>query len=341
LLLKPNDRPDLGAARLHRPVYDEGAESGDRFTVDEVSIARWGGLHRATIAAISQPATWGWAAMSRRDLKDRVILVTGASRGGGKGIALVLGEYGAIVYVTGRSVRGGPMTLDRPGTIDDTAEAVTARGGTGIAVRCDHTQDDHVRALFDRIRREHGRLDLLVNNAWSGYEIAPRSSFDFWDIEWRHWDLMFTGGLRATAYASVLAAPMMIQAGRGLIVNMTWVLDRPHGHAFYEVVKNATNKLTEQMADDLRPHGIACVAVSPGFMRLERMDLSPETAAKAESPEFPGRAIAALAVDENVLAKSGRVMTTPELAREYGFTDVDGKQQSTFWDEHWAGTWDA
>jgi NAD(P)-dependent dehydrogenase (short-subunit alcohol dehydrogenase family) len=146
---------------------------------------------------------------------------------------------------------------------------------------------------------------------------------------------MFQGGLRAAAIASMLAAPPMIEAGRGLIVNITWVLDRPHGVTFYEVVKNATNRLTEQMADDLRPHGVACVAVSPGFMRLERMDMSPETAAKAESPEFPGRAIAALAADPNVLAKSGSVLTTPALAREYGFTDLDGKQQSTFWDEHW------
>jgi NAD(P)-dependent dehydrogenase (short-subunit alcohol dehydrogenase family) len=274
-----------------------------------------------------------------RRLEGKVALVTGASRGGGKGIALVLGEEGATVYVTGRSVGGEPTTLGRPGTIDDTADEVTARGGTGIPVRCDHTDDAQVERLFERIRGDHGRLDLLVNNAWSGYEIMPWSTFDFWEIEWRHWDLMFHGGLRATAFASTLAAPMMIEAGSGLIVNMTWVLDRPHGHAFYEVVKNATNKLTEQMADDLRPHGIACVAVSPGFMRLERMDLTSELAAKAESPEFPGRAIAALAADPNVLEKSGRVLTTPELAREYGFTDIDGKQQSTFWDEHWAGTW--
>jgi NAD(P)-dependent dehydrogenase (short-subunit alcohol dehydrogenase family) len=216
---------------------------------------------------------------------------------------------------------------------------VTARGGTGIAVRCDHTDDAQVEALFDRIRREQERLDVLVNNAWSGYEIAPDPSLAFWEIEWRHWDLMFDGGLRAAAFASMLAAPMMIAAGSGLIVNVTWVLDRPHGHAFYEVVKNATNKLTEQMADDLRPHGIACVALSPGFMRLERMDLTPDVAAKAESAEFPGRAIAALAADPNVLARSGRVFTTPGLAREYGFTDVDGKQQSAFWDEHWAGKW--
>ncbi|HET7857532.1 MAG TPA: SDR family NAD(P)-dependent oxidoreductase [Gaiellaceae bacterium] len=277
--------------------------------------------------------------MSAQRLKEKVVLVTGASRGGGKGIALALGDEGAIVYVSGRSVRGEPTTLGRPGTIDETADEVTARGGAGIAVRCDHTDDAQVEALFDRVRREQGRLDLLVNNAWSGYEISPSGDLSFWEIEWRHWDLMFTGGLRAAAFASTLAAPMMIKAGSGLIVNITWVLDRPHGHAFYEVVKNATNKLTEQLADDLRPHRIACVAVSPGFMRLERMDLTPELAAKAESAEFPGRAIAALASDPDVLSKSGGVFTTPALAREYGFTDVDGKQQSAFWDEHWAGTW--
>jgi NAD(P)-dependent dehydrogenase (short-subunit alcohol dehydrogenase family) len=133
-----------------------------------------------------------------------------------------------------------------------------------------------------------------------------------------------------------VAAPIMIQAGRGLIVNITWVLDRPHGHAFYEVVKNATNKLTEQMADDLRPHGIACVAVSPGFMRLERMKLTPEEVAVAESAESPGRAISALAADPGVLARTGEVLTIPALARAYDFTDIDGKQQSGFWDQHWS-----
>jgi NAD(P)-dependent dehydrogenase (short-subunit alcohol dehydrogenase family) len=269
-------------------------------------------------------------------LNGCIALVTGASRGGGKGTALVLGECGATVYITGRSVRGEPTTLERPGTIDDTADEVTARGGTGIALRCDHTDDAQVEAVFQRIRAKHGRLDVLVNNAWSGYELSPDSSLPFWQIEWRHWDLMFTGGLRATAFASRCAAPMMIDAGRGLIVNVTWVLDRPHGHAFYEVVKNGTNKLTEQLADDLRPHGVTCLAVSPGWMRLERMNLTPEQAARTESPEFLGRAVAALTADDKVLTKSGGVYTTPALAREYGFTDVDGSQQSPFWDEHWA-----
>lgn len=274
-----------------------------------------------------------------RPLAGAVALVTGASRGGGKGIALVLAERGATVYVTGRSVRGEPTTLNRPGTIDDTVDEIRARGGHAVPIRCDHTTDDQVRTVFERITNEHGRLDLLVNNAWSGYEISPDPSLPFWEIEWRHWDLMFSGGLRATAHASWLAAPMMVQAGRGLIVNLTWVLDRPHGHAFYEVVKNGTNKLTEQLADDLRPYGVACVAVSPGFMRLERMTLSAEEAAMTESPQFPGRAIAALAADPGVLAKSGQVLTTPALAAEYGFTDVDGTQQSEFWTRHWAGDW--
>jgi NAD(P)-dependent dehydrogenase (short-subunit alcohol dehydrogenase family) len=267
--------------------------------------------------------------------EKRVALVTGASRGCGKGIALVLGEHGWTVYLTGRTVRGQPAVLDRPGTIDDTAEEVTARGGTGIPLRCDHTDDSQVRAVFEQIGGRPGRLDLLVNNAWSGYEIGPDPSLPFWKIEWRHWDLMMAGGLRATAFASWLAAPLMIEAGGGLIVNITWVLDRPHGHAFYEVVKNGTNKLTEQLAEDLRPHGVACLALSPGFMRLERMNLSPELAATTESAEFPGRAVAALAGDPDVLARSGQVLTTPQVARAYGFTDVDGKHQSAFWDEHW------
>jgi NAD(P)-dependent dehydrogenase (short-subunit alcohol dehydrogenase family) len=267
-----------------------------------------------------------------------IAVVTGASRGGGKGIALVLGQQGATVYVTGRSVRGKPTTLDRPGTIDDTADDVTAAGGRGIAVRCDHTDDAEVDRLFARVREEQGRLDLLVKNAWSGYEIPVMAPVPFWEIELRHWDLMFDGGLRAAAAAGRLAASMMIAARRGLIVNITWVLDRPHGQAFYEVVKNATNKLTEQMAGDLREYGVAAVAVSPGWMHCERMNLTAEQVARTESTQFVGRAIAALASDPNVLEKTGRVLTTPELAREYDFADLDGRQISPFWEQHLAGS---
>jgi len=242
-----------------------------------------------------------------------VALVTGASRGGGKGIALALGEHAMTVYVTGRSVRGEPTTLGRPGTIDDTADEVTARGGEGIAVRCDHTDDSQVEALFGRIQHEHGRLDLVVNNAWSGYELPLYYETPFWEMEWRHWDLMFHGGLRAM-FASML----------------------PHGVTFYEVVKNATNKLTEQMADDLRPHGWRASPCRPAGCGSSGWTCRRSRWRRTESPEFPGRGIAALAADPRVMEKSGRVFTTPELAREYGFTDVDGKQQSAFWDEHWA-----
>jgi NAD(P)-dependent dehydrogenase (short-subunit alcohol dehydrogenase family) len=273
-------------------------------------------------------------------LRGQVAVVTGASRGAGKGIAVVLGEEGAVVYVTGRSTREGGRTLDRPGTIEDTADEVSARGGIGIPVRCDHTDDAQVEAVFRRVAGEQGgRLDLLVNNAWGGYELSPDPALEFWEIELRHWDLMFDAGLRAAVAASRLAAPLIVSAGRGLIVNITWVLSKPHGHAFYEVVKNATNKLTAQMADDLRPHGVAAVAVSPGFMHGERMNLTPERAALTESTQFVGRGVAALAADPGVLGRSGGVFTTPELARAYAFSDVDGRVESLWWRQYLSDDW--
>ena len=268
-------------------------------------------------------------------LRGRVAVVTGASRGGGMGIALVLGEQGATVYVTGRSVRGGASTLGRPGTIEETAEQVTDRGGLGIPVRCDHTVDAEVAALFERVADEQGRLDVLVNNAWGGYELSPDPALPFWEIELRHWDLMFAAGVRAQMTATRFAVPLLLATPGSLVVNTTWVLDRPHGHCFYEVAKTASHKLTAGMSDDLRDRGLAVIAVSPGFMRLARMNLTPERAALTESPEFVGRAVAALASDPDVLEKSGRVLTVVELAREYGFTDVDGSQTSGFWADHY------
>ena len=269
-------------------------------------------------------------------LRDRVAVVTGASRGAGKGIAVVLGDAGATVYVTGRSVRGEASTLGRPGTIDETAEEVTRRGGVGIAVRCDHAVDEEVAALFRKVRDESGRLDVLVNNAWGGYEIDPDTEVPFWEIELRHWDLMFDAGVRAQMISSRFGAPLLLEADRGLIVNTTWVLGTPHGNAFYEVAKTASHRLTASMADDLRAAGVAVVAVSPGFMRGERMNLAPEVAAQAESTEYVGRAVAALAADPNVIEKSGRLLTVVELAREYGFTDVDGRVMTPFWERYYA-----
>ena len=157
-------------------------------------------------------------------LKDKVVVVTGASRGGGRGIALVLGEEGATVYATGRSIRGGSTRPDLPGTtIEDTAEQVTARGGIGIPVQCDHTQDKQVEALFQRVKQEAGRLDILVNNVWGGYENYDDASFDlpFWKQPLWRWDKMFSAGVRAHFTASRLATPLMISHYQGLIVNTT------------------------------------------------------------------------------------------------------------------------
>jgi NAD(P)-dependent dehydrogenase (short-subunit alcohol dehydrogenase family) len=158
-----------------------------------------------------------------------------------------------------------------------------------------------VKSLFERVAEEQGRLDILVNNAWGGYELSPDPELPFWEIELRHWDLMFDAGVRAQMTGSYFAAPLMLKQGHGLIMNTTWVLDRHLGHAFYEVAKTASYRLIASMADDLRPEGIAVIALSPGFMRGERMNLPPERAAMTKSTEYVGRAVVALATDTQVM----------------------------------------
>ncbi len=278
-------------------------------------------------------------------LNDVVALVTGASRGAGRGIALELGAAGATVYVTGRSVRSGPTTDDVPGTIDESAQEVTDRSGRGIAVRCDHTVDSEVESLFSRIRADHGRLDLLVNNVWGGYENAdcrPLALVPFWEQPLRQWDGMFTAGVRANLTASRLAVPLMLPRRRGLIVSTTANLDAlPYmRNVFYDLAKNAIARLTWAMAQELREHGIATLAVAPGFMRTERVVEAFRRAgalAALDGPGGPkettaylGRAIVALASDERIIEKSGQLVDVGTLAREYGFTDVDGTQPPPF-----------
>jgi NAD(P)-dependent dehydrogenase (short-subunit alcohol dehydrogenase family) len=265
-------------------------------------------------------------------LRGRVAVVTGASRGVGKGIALALGEAGATVYVTGRS-DGGRTTEGLPGTVRETAEAVTQRGGQGVAVRCDHTADAEVEALFARVAREQGRLDLLVNNAWGGYEQFDLSRFGapFWEQPLGHWRGMFESGVRAQLVAARLAVPLMLPNGRGLIVHTTaWDRDRYLGNLFYDVAKAAVNRMAFGMARELQPHHVAVVALAPGFVGTERVLAAFAGAGRAppnlESPEYIGRAVVALAGDANVLARSGQVLTAGQLAAVYGFTDVDGRQ---------------
>jgi NAD(P)-dependent dehydrogenase (short-subunit alcohol dehydrogenase family) len=276
--------------------------------------------------------------------RDVIALVTGASRGAGRGIARELGAAGATVYVSGRSVEGGARRDDVPGTIDETAREVTARGGRGIAVRSDHTRDEDVAALFRRIRDEHGRLDLLVNNVWGGYEEmeGPLPRVPFWEQPLGQWDGMFAAGVRAHLIASRLAVPLMLPERRGLIVTTTARLDvLPYlRNVFYDLAKNAVARLTWAMAQELGEHGIAVVAVAPGFMRTERVVRAFERAGALaalngpggpkETPAYIGRAIVALAADPQVMAKSGQVLEVGALAEEYGFTDVDGTQPQPF-----------
>jgi len=266
-----------------------------------------------------------------------VAVVTGASRGVGRGIALALGEAGATVYLTGRS-RIGNTTEYLPGTVEESAEAVTARGGRGISVHCDHTVDAEVEALFGRIQVESGRLDVLVNNVWGGYEQHEGQRFvaPFWEQPLRHWEGMFTAGVRAHLVASRLAVPLMLPAGRGLIVHTTaWDRDKYLGNVFYDVAKAAVNRMACGMARELRPHGIAVVSLAPGFVRTERVEAAFAAAGRSlpenlESSEYIGRAIVALASDGNRLAWSGRTLTVGALAHEYGFTDIDGRQLPPF-----------
>src|SRR5262245_14103132 len=248
-------------------------------------------------------------------LRGRVAVVTGASRGVGKGIALALGEASAIVYVTGRSDAGG-TTEDLPGTIRDTADAVTQRGGQGIAVRCDHTTDTDVEALFARISREQGRLDILVNNVWGGYEQLEWSRFaaPFWEQPLRHWAGMFEAGVRAHLAATRSAVPLMLPNRRGLIVHTTaWDRDKYLGNLYYDLAKAAVNRMAFGMARELRPHNITVVALAPGFVGTERVRGAFAAAGREprnlESPEYIGRAVVALSGDANVLARSGQVLT--------------------------------
>lgn len=279
------------------------------------------------------------------ELTDTIALVTGASRGAGRAIARELGAARATVYVTGRSIRGGPTTDNVPGTIDDTAAEVSERGGTGIAVRCDHTSDADVDALFARIRDDHGRLDLLVNNVWGGYEdpnCRPLTIAPFWEQSVQQWDRMFTAGVRAHLTASRLAAPLMVPRRRGLIVSTTANLRAlPYmRNLFYDLAKNAVSHLVWAMAQELREHNVAAVALAPGFMRTERIVEAFTRAGAAhaldgpggpkETPFYLGRAIVALAADPRVLDKSGELLEVGALAQEYGFTDLDGTQPPPF-----------
>jgi NAD(P)-dependent dehydrogenase (short-subunit alcohol dehydrogenase family) len=250
------------------------------------------------------------------NLEGSVAVVTGGSYGVGRGIASALAQCGARVFVTGRSAQDG-----------------VADGRQITGIRCDHRVDAEVAAAFERIAGETGRVDILVNNVWGGYErMVEDGAFTwtkpFWEQGLWRWDAMFGAGVRAHYQASQLAAKGMVARKRGLIVNISfWAAQKHIGNVAYGVSKAATDKMTADMAVELRPHGVTAVSLYPGLVRTEKvmeaaawLDLT-----NSESPEFIGRAVAALAGDPNVLRHTGTVLVAASVAVEYGSKDIDGK----------------
>lgn len=281
-------------------------------------------------------------------LTGSVALVAGATRGAGRGIAVELGASGAHVYVTGRSTRAARSDMDRPETIEETAELVTAAGGHGIAVACDHSDSRQVGALVERIAADHGGVDVLVNDIWGGDALSEWGT-PFWELDLDRFRAMWERAVLTHLITSQHVVPMMLRRGSGLIVEITDGLGREYrGNLAYDLTKTAVNRLALAQAEELREHGITAVAVTPGFLRSEAMlDIFGVTEATwreggardphflaSETPRYIGRAVAALAADPGVGARSGQVLASWDLAEDYGFRDVDGRRPN--WARHFA-----
>lgn len=270
----------------------------------------------------------------------RVALVAGATRGAGRGIARALGEAGAIVYCTGRSVKENPSPYNRPETIDETAEMIAAAGGTAIPLRVDHSVESEVEALFAQIDREQGRIDIVVNSVAGEDPLAGGFGW-FWDADLTNTAQALENSLLTHIITAKHAARAMIRAKSGLIVEVTEGDSfGSGGNPVKQVVKLALKGNALAMATELYPHGVAAVSITPGFLRsetmLEHFGVTEENWRDAgrkdrnflesESPLYIGRAVAALAADPNIMKRTGQLFSSWELARDYGFTDVDGRR---------------
>ncbi|MET7366258.1 SDR family oxidoreductase [Streptomyces sp. NPDC005566] len=277
-------------------------------------------------------------------LRGRIALVAGATRGAGRGIAVQLGAAGATVYVTGRTTRERRSEYDRPETIEETAELVTAAGGTGIAVPTDHLVPEQVRALAERIDAEQGRIDVLVNDVWGGERL-----FAFDKPVWEH-DLddglrLLRLGVETHAITSHFVLPLLVRQPGGLVVEMTDGTAAYNGanyrnSYFYDLVKNSVLRMAFVLAHELEPHGGTAVALTPGWLRSEMMldafgvaeenwrDALTEVPhfCVSEGPSYVGRAVAALAGDARLARWNGQSLSSGQLAQEYGFTDLDGSR---------------
>lgn len=265
-----------------------------------------------------------------------IALVAGASRGAGKGIALALAEIGATVYIAGRTSRTeGPNPL---GTIEDTAAAVNELGGTGIAIKCDCGKKEELEALFQQIDQEHQHLDILVNAAWGGNE-APVFEGDVFKSVELNWEYMFERGVRNYLLTSCLAVPLLRKAKQALIANISfWDDNKYTGHLYYDLSKNAMNRMALGLHHELSKDHITVVALSPGYMKTERVldalakdpGLADKFGVPSETTRYVGRALTAIYQDANKLKKSGQCFRSGDLAREYDFTDLDGTQPEAF-----------
>lgn len=277
-----------------------------------------------------------------KNLEGKITLVTGATRGLGKGIAIGLGEAGATVYITGRRLDSSESSTSISGSLRETQAAVEEAGGVCIPVQVDHTDDEQVHLLFERIQDEQGQLDLLVNNAYSGVQ-ALRDAYgkSFWECEPSFWDACNNVGLRSHYVASVFAARMMTQHRQGLICTisswggLSYIFGVPYGAG-----KSACDRLAAEMAIELKPHNVASLAIWPGIVGTEHISqLAAEMAESEatdqqgsvikegfnwETPLLTGRVIAALAADSTIMGRTGRVQIVAELAQHYGLVDKDG-----------------